>query len=135
NEFQCTAKIRCAHKNLAGFAKKLQKSLENQVTQGVRLLQIPVNATPVHFRSGRACIYYGYLFNDAYTHAPLRINGSTVPSAAIPSTSIFADPIIQSTWIRLSFAPSFANAALSIFSPPIRHVEYACPRAIWLAAF
>ena len=53
----------------------------------------------------------------------------------MPSTSISAEPIIQSTWIRLEFAPSVANASSLIFSPPIRHVEYACPSAIWLAAF
>ena len=42
---------------------------------------------------------------------------------ATPSTSISPEPIIQSTWIRLAFAPSAANCSASIFSPPIRHVE------------
>jgi|GEM_PF-5346752 len=32
-----------------------------------------------------------------YTHSPLRISGSALPSAAMPSTSIAPDPIIQST--------------------------------------
>ena len=35
--------------------------------------------------------------NFSYTHSPLRISGSAFPSAVMPSTSISAEPIIQST--------------------------------------
>ncbi len=36
-----------------------------------------------------------------YAHSPLRISGSVVPDAVMPSMSNSEDPIIQSTWIRL----------------------------------
>ena len=49
------------------------------------------------------------------THSPWRISGSAVPSAAMPSTSVSAEPIIQSTWMRLRLAPAAASAASSRF--------------------
>ena len=51
-------------------------------------------------------------------HSPRRISGSERPSAPMPSTSISPEPIIQSTWIRLSFAPLPASCAWSSASPP-----------------
>jgi CheY-like chemotaxis protein len=44
-----------------------------------------------------------------YTHSPLRMSGSLRPSLRTPSTSISAEPIIQSTWMRLSLAPLAAS--------------------------
>ena len=49
------------------------------------------------------------------THSPWRISGSAVPSAVMPSTSVSAEPIIQSTWMRLRLAPAAASAASSRF--------------------
>lgn len=60
-----------------------------------------------------------------YTQFPFRISGSAEPSACRPSTFTAGPPIIQSTWIRLSFAPRFASSSFDIFAPPVRQVEYA----------
>jgi hypothetical protein len=73
--------------------------------------------------SYRGLLRWEWLREWGYTHSPFRIRGSAVPSAATPSTSISPEPIIQSTWIRLAFAPSLASASVSIFSPPMRQVE------------
>jgi hypothetical protein len=53
-----------------------------------------------------------------YTHSPNRIIGIAVPSAAIPSISIFCEPIIQSTWIELPFAP-FASSSAGLSDVPL----------------
>src|SRR5947209_6035240 len=60
---------------------------------------------------------------ESQTHSPERIRGSGWPEAVTPSMSISGEPIIQSTWIRLSFAPREASSSLVIFSPWMRQVE------------
>jgi hypothetical protein len=49
--------------------------------------------------------------SDVYTHSPARITGSESPVALTPPTSMRFDPIIQSTWIRLVFAPRAASCS------------------------
>ena len=46
-----------------------------------------------------------------------------------------AEPIIQSTWMRLVFAPLAARASGACWSPSMMQVSYAWPSAMWLAAF
>lgn len=54
------------------------------------------------------------------THSPRRITGAAVPSGAIPSTSMSAEPIIQSMWMRLRFAPRAARSSSERPAPPLR---------------
>ena len=58
-----------------------------------------------------------------HAHSPRRITGSTVPDAVTPSTSSSADPIIQSTWIRLVLAPRAASSSGLSLSPSRTHDE------------
>ena len=60
--------------------------------------------------------------NYQKAHSPLRIRGSTLPVAVMPSKLISLDPIIQSTWIRLSFAPLAASSSGVSRSPFFRQV-------------
>ena len=61
--------------------------------------------------------------NSPYTHSPLRISGSAVPSTCRPSTSISAEPIIQSMWMRLELAPRAASSSGDSADPPRMHLE------------
>src|ERR687894_679197 len=56
------------------------------------------------------------------THSPPRIRGSACPSAVMPSTSTWSDPIIQSMWIRLRFEPRAASSSSLMAPPPRMHL-------------
>jgi len=58
----------------------------------------------------------------SYTHAPLRITGTTSPDWLMPSMSILSEPIIQSMWIALALPPRRATSSFSIVSPPWKQV-------------
>ncbi len=65
-----------------------------------------------------------FLFRDnQLAHSPLRITGSRVPSALMPSTSIWPEPIIQSIWIRLELPPCALICSGVRFAPSIKHLE------------
>ena len=62
-----------------------------------------------------------FVLSVATPTRPPRISGSAVPVAVMPSMSSFSDPIIQSTWMRLSLAPLAASCWGVSLSPSRRH--------------
>ena len=60
-------------------------------------------------KTAQFCCLRGNLKQARYAHSPWRISGSATPVAVMPSMSSLPEPIIQSTWIRLSFAPLAAS--------------------------
>lgn len=54
-------------------------------------------------------------------HSPARIRGSARPSASSPSTSTSAEPIIQSTWMRLRLPPRATKSSSPSVSPSRKH--------------
>jgi hypothetical protein len=56
------------------------------------------------------------------TQSPRRISGSAAPSGARPSISISAEPIIQSIWMRLAFAPRARSSSGLSAEPLTKHL-------------
>jgi len=59
---------------------------------------------------------------STYAHSPLRITGVTEPSWPMPSTSISAEPIIQSIWIKLELPPRALTSSAVMVSPSTKHL-------------
>lgn len=65
-------------------------------------------------------LFYSPLTFNA--QVPLRNTASVVPSAFTPSISMASEPIIKSTWIKLSFTPCLSSSSSLISEPPSKFV-------------